>query len=579
MDRILESYLKDFQKEYGHPENLEKSKLFEYFVNHCIVSRLHSERFEVDEVTVGGGGDMAFDGIAIIVNDNLVFSKEEVDDLKEKFHRLDVNFVFVQSKTSNKFDSGEIGNFIFGVESFFKHGLPANANESVKALKDLADYIYDQSIDFASNPSCSMYYVTTGSWQNDTQLKHRIDIGEKNLKDTGQFEEVEFIPRDAEHLKTIYKELKNKVDKQINFEKHTIIPQIDGVSEAYIGILPCDEYLSADDNLLKGLFYDNVRDFQGDNPVNTEIRDTLRDSAIKNSFVLLNNGVTIVAKSIQKTGSIFTIRDFLIVNGCQTSHILYANKTELDSRIYLPVKLIVTSDEEVTNRIIKATNRQTEVKTEVFLSLQPFQKSLEDFYNSFTDEQDKEYRLYYERRSKQYENQMPNINKSKVVSITYQIKCFISMFLGTPYSTHRYYGELLRANKDKNFVDNHSFYPYYISCLTCHLFENFVKNGYVEQKYKKFRSHILMMVKILLKGEEDAPMINNKKTTNYYRDIFSALKNYSKMSELFTQAVSTIDSIATSSSYKKYALNQLQLARLKSFSTDLRDKVKVNKKF
>ena len=430
MDRILESYLKDFQKEYGHPENLEESKLFEYFVNHCIVSRLHSERFEVDEVTVGGGRDMAFDGIAIIVNDNLVFSKEEVDDLKEKFHRLYVNFVFVQSKTSNKFDSGEIGNFIFGVESFFEHGLPANANESVKALKDLADYIYDQSIDFASNPSCSMYYVTTGSWQNDTHLLHKIDIGKKKLKDTNLFERsgVEFIPIDAEYLKTIYKELKNKVDKQINFEKHTIIPQIDGVSEAYIGILPCDEYLKlicgADDNLLKGLFYDNVRDFQGDNPVNTEIRDTLRDSAIKNSFVLLNNGVTIVAKSILKTGDIFTIRDFQIVNGCQTSHILYANKTELDSRIYLPVKLIVTSDEEVTNRIIKATNRQTEVKTEVFLSLQPFQKSLEDFYNSFTDEQDKEYRLYYERRSKQYENQMPNLNKSKVVSITYQMFYF-----------------------------------------------------------------------------------------------------------------------------------------------------------
>ncbi len=88
-----------------------------------------------------------------------------------------------------------------------------------------------------------------------------------------------------------------------------------------------------------------------------------------------------------------------------------------------------------------------------------------------------------------------------------------------------------------------------------------------------------MMIKILLKGEEDAPMINNKKTTNYYSDIFSALKDYSKMSELFTQAVSTIDSIATSSFYEKFASNQLKLTDLKKFSTDLRDQVKVNKKF
>lgn len=172
-----------------------------------------------------------------------------------------------------------------------------------------------------------------------------------------------------------------------------------------------------------------------------------------------------------------------------------------------------------------------------------------------------------------------HLNKSKVVSITYQIKCFISMFLGIPHATYRYYATLLKANEDKIFVDTHSLYPYYISCLTCHLFENLVKNGYVDKKYKKFRYHILMMVKILLKGVEEPPLINEKRTTNYYSDIFNALKDYSKMSELFTQAVSTIDSIATSSSYKKYALNQLQLTRLKGFSTDLRDKVKVNKKF
>jgi hypothetical protein len=406
MDKITNAYLNDFQKEYSYSTEIEKSKLFEYFVNHCIVSRLYSERFDVDDISVGGGGDMGFDGIAIIVNDNLVFSKEEIDDLKKRFHRLDVKFVFIQSKTSNKFDSGEIGNFVFGVESFFEHGLPKSTNEIVKSLKDLADYIYEQSIDFVNNPSCFLYYVTTGKWEDDPNLVHRIDVAKKKLHEMNLFDPfgIEFIPIDANHLKTIYKELKNKIDKQINFEKHTIIPQIDGVKEAYIGILPCDEYLklicSNDGSLLKSLFYDNIRDFQGENPVNKEMGETLKNNFVKNSFVLLNNGVTIVAKSIQRTGTIFTIKDFQIVNGCQTSHILYANKESLDNSIYLPIKLIFTNDEEVTNRIIKATNRQTEVKTEAFLSLQPFQKSLEDFYNSFTNENEKDYRLYYERRSK-----------------------------------------------------------------------------------------------------------------------------------------------------------------------------------
>jgi hypothetical protein len=531
------------------------------------------ERFDIEDVSVGGGGDMAFDGVAIIVNDNLVFSKEEVDDLKAKLHRLDVNFVFIQSKTSSKFDAAEIGNFIFGVESFFSHGLPNHANESVKAMKDLADYIYKQSISFSRNPACSMYYVTTGKWEEDPHLLHRIDAGVNNLYATDLFESsgVDFIPIDGDHLKMIYKELKNKVDKQINFERHTIIPQIDGVSEAYIGILPCDEYLklisSSDGSLLKSLFYDNVRDFQGDNPVNGEVGETLRNNSVRNSFVLLNNGVTIVAKSIQKIGYIFTVRDFQIVNGCQTSHILHANKDSLDNSIYLPIKLIVTNDEEVTNRIIKATNRQTEVKTEAFLSLQPFQKSLEDFYNSFTEDRDKEYRLYYERRSKQYESQLPSLNKSKVISITYQIKCFVSMFLDMPHSTHRYYGELLKANENRIFVDGHSFYPYYVSCLTCHLWENDIRRGKIDSRYRKFRYHILMVIRILLKGAEQSPFSDNKKSNNYYAEIQETLKNPVKVSELFNQAISIVDSVMESTPYKGYAPENL--IRLKNFSTQL----------
>ncbi len=69
---------------------------------------------------------------------------------------------------------------------------------------------------------------------------------------------------------------------------------------------------------MRGLFYDNVRDFQGDNPVNKEIDDTLKSDE-RDLFVLLNNGITIVAESLSKTGDIFTIEDYQIVNGCQTS--------------------------------------------------------------------------------------------------------------------------------------------------------------------------------------------------------------------------------------------------------------------
>ncbi|WGV24604.1 AIPR family protein [Halotia branconii] len=572
MDRIIEAYLNDFRKEYNFSENLEQSKLFEYFVNYCIISRLYPERFPLEDISVGGGGDMALDGVAIIVNDNLVFSPEEVDDLKAKLHRLDVKFIFIQSKSGNKFDVAKIGNFLFGVESFFDKETSGYINEDIQNLRYLKEYIYDLSIDMSHNPICEMYYVTTGKWENDSNLRKRINAGEKTLRKTDLFDEsengVKFVPVDAEYLKIIYKEIRNKVDKKINFDKHTILPKIDKVDEAYIGILPATEYLKLicanDGTLLRNLFNDNVRDFQGNNPVNQEITDTINDEGRRGGFVLFNNGITIVAKSILKTGSDFTIRDFQIVNGCQTSHILYNNKESLDNNVFLPLKIIVTSDEEVTNRIIKATNRQTEVKQEAFLSLLPFQKYLEEFYASFTGNS----RLYYERRSKQYDNQTPAIDKSKIVSITIQIRCFMSMFLCEPHSTHRYYGELYETNSKKIFVEGHSYYPYYISCYALYSLDNLFKYKKVDSSYKRwYKYHLLMIFRLIATKNINFTQINRKKLDNYCAELQKIIQNEEELIKIFKQAISIIDVALIEFKNKKYTDGQL--SRRKFFTDKL----------
>ena len=46
---------------------------------------------------------MGIDGIAILVNEHLVMSKQEIDFFKSSLRRLDVQFFFIQSKTSAKF--------------------------------------------------------------------------------------------------------------------------------------------------------------------------------------------------------------------------------------------------------------------------------------------------------------------------------------------------------------------------------------------------------------------------------------------------------------------------------------------
>ncbi|MBM4274319.1 MAG: AIPR protein [Deltaproteobacteria bacterium] len=570
-DKILESYLADFVKEFAL-QDLPSDNIFEYFVNYCIVSREHPEDFELEQVSVGGDHDSAIDGIAILVNEHIVSSKEDIDYFKKMLRRFDVKFIFIQSKTSPKFESGEIGNFLFGIRSFFEGKPLIKENPDIQKLRELKDYIYQSSIDMDVSPICNMYYVTTGKWANDPQVNSRIEVGIQEIKQSGLFSDVKFFTYDAEKLRNVYRELRLKIIKEVTFEKHTILPRIDNVQEAYIGILPCKEYLKlikdSDGNMLYRVFYDNVRDFQGNNPVNMEIEQTLKNISISDRFCLLNNGITIVAGSINKVADTFKLKDFQIVNGCQTSHILFRNQKDLTDKIFIPVKLIVTDDIEVTNQVIKATNRQTEVKLEAFEALSPFQKVLEEFYNTFG--KDKSPRIYYERRSKQYES-LP-ISKQQVITLTAQIKSFIAMFLNEPHSTHRYYGELLAANRNRIFLENHSPFPYYLSGYAYCKIEQLFNDKYFSRFYRKFKYQMLLLFRTRCEPFE-IPYLNSKKIVDYCEHLLAAQLDEESAKKIFQWTISIIDKALTKSGQAPS-----DAVRLRAFTSDLLEIGKTDEK-
>jgi cold shock CspA family protein len=538
-DRIITAYLKDFVEEFSL-NSLDETEAFEAFVSHLIMSKHQPEAFEPEDVTVAGDNDMGIDGIGILVNDHLAFANSDVDHFKKAFHRLDVQFVFVQAKTSPHFEGAEIGNFLSGVRQFFEQSL-SEANDAIRTLYEVKEHIFDSSRDMDRSPICRMYYITTGTWTGDTKLRNRVNQGVDDLKKTGLFSSVDFIPIDLEGLKRLHRELHRKIIREIIFEKHAILPQITGVRESYIGIVPCLEYLKLicddDDNLNRRLFYDNVRDFQGHNAVNREIEDTVKDSKQNDRFALLNNGVTVVARDMNKVGATFCLRDYQIVNGCQTSHILYLNRMHLTEQVYLPLKLIVTEDADMTNQIIQGTNRQTEVKIEAFESLVPFQKKLEEFYLAVG--RGRKEQVYYERRSKQYEHL--NLRRDRVISLPKQIKAFVAMFLNEPHSTHRYYGELLSSYRNRLFSESHSPMPYFISGLALGNMEHMFAEDKLPRLWKNYRYQLLMVFRI--QNQPFAlPYMNSKRIDKYCEALLGVLDSDSSSEEAFKRAGSLIES-------------------------------------
>jgi hypothetical protein len=147
MDRITSGLLKAFREEQSLPQDIPESILFEHFVNYCIISKEYNDSFSLEDIHVGGGGDKALDGVAIIVNGNLINTKEELEDLEKQNKYLDVEFILVQSKTSSSFDAGDIAKFLLGSKDFFSENSELPENEQIREKIDINKQMH--TLDFA----------------------------------------------------------------------------------------------------------------------------------------------------------------------------------------------------------------------------------------------------------------------------------------------------------------------------------------------------------------------------------------------------------------------------------------------
>ena len=215
----------------------------------------------------------------------------------------------------------------------------------------------------------------------------------------------------ADDVQRLYTQTKNAIARDFIFEKKIEAPQIPGVPLAFLGyVSACD----AGDDILGSIFYDNVRDWQDYNDVNGAMRDTLKSDK-RSRFVLMNNGVTIIAKTVKQSGSKFHIEDFQIANGCQTSHVVFDQRFDLDESVSIPLRLIETKDADVIEPIVLATNRQTELRPEQRYALTEFAKKLERYIATSPEED----RVYYERRDGQYDRLA--IEKKRIITPPGQI--------------------------------------------------------------------------------------------------------------------------------------------------------------
>ena len=559
-DVILEGYLKNFSDKFDYSDEKIDTQ-FEHFVNYNIVSKSYPREMNLDVISTGGNDDIGIDGVAILVNGIIIENIEEIEHIKNTNQSLDIEFILIQSKNRPNFEGAALGTFIFGVKNFFDNETAIPENDFIKKIRAIKEYIYTDTLSFKSNPILRLYFATVGEWKEPQHITGRVNRELKHLKDTKLFRDIKIEYYDAERLKKTYKELSRKITKEILFPNHVVLPDLPletKVRQSFIGSVTIKDYIELisdeDGNLYRSLFYDNVRDYQGQNKVNKEIRTTLKDSSKKHLLPLLNNGITIISKQIDKVGQKIKLSDFQIVNGCQSSHILFEEKDNISNDLNIVVKVIETTNQDVINNIIIATNKQTEVKDEAFESIKPYHRDLEDFFKAKIGNLSNP--IYYERRSKEYFND-PKIKNDQIITLAALTKAYMATVLEQPQSTHRYFGELISSNDEHIFKNKGMFIKYFISSFMVNKINTLFKYKDLKSEYKPYIYHIAYIIYLKLHREKFKD-----------DDILNILD---KKDQLLFYAINACKIIAIICKKERYSTNSQ--IRSKDFTNKIKDKI------
>tara|TARA_B100000614_G_scaffold262009_1_gene293793 strand:- start:304 stop:2007 length:1704 start_codon:yes stop_codon:yes gene_type:complete len=459
-DPVLNSYLQEFAKTYQLTGEKD-SDVFEFFSAYCVMHRDFSERTELTDAVVAGGHDTGIDAAAIFLNDIHVTTAAQVDEIANR-HRLGVDYCFIQSKTSKSLKSSEVGSFIQGIREFFSTAyMPTN--DDIASLRQLSAHVFSSSVKFKSRPKLHIYYCYAGTFKSDANVLARVETGKNDLKALNLFSDITFEFLDSDQLQQRYQEVNLRVEREVMMNEFASLPPIPGIRQAYLGLLPCKELVkilsNSDGKLHKSVFNENVRDFLSANPVNDEISATVSSEDSQGRLPALNNGITIVARTVSLVGKKFTLSDYQIVNGCQTSNIIFLNKDKLLNETVIPVKIIEVDDREIVNDIVRATNRQTEVKDEAFVVLGDFHKKIERFFLSIDSPASS--KVVYERRKRQYSD--TTYPPNTIVTLTSLTNAVVSCCFNEPVDANFYYGALLKKYDGKIFIEGQSMWPYLLS--------------------------------------------------------------------------------------------------------------------
>jgi AIPR protein len=465
----------------------------------------------------------------------------------------------------------------------WSHSLPDKidypAHSRIREFHDCIQAVYEDIGKLEDQkPQLSVWYATPGVVHAEALAARQISAAAR-MDQTNLFSVVGFHAAGADELSELYDRSAKSATAEFVMNQHVKMPAMPGVEEAHSGILPAKSFV---EEVLKdplghirtAIFHDNVRDFLGygvtnkdgtGKSVNAGIRQTLKHATARARFAVLNNGVTIVARRMTVVGHKFKLSDFQVVNGCQTCYVLFdRNKVaDLGDDVYLTVRIIQSTDEDVISTIVEATNRQNLIAPDDLAVREKFHKELERFFPA----QPPDRRLYYERRIGQHSQ--GKIEKTRVITPSQLTKAYAAMFLDEASRVSRL-RQLQHDRAADLFMEGQDPMAYYASATAYYRLEWLIRNDRIESTYSPAKYHLIAGVRLLLLGASRIPK-SVKAANKAFGAIAEAMWDARQAEGLFKRLISPIHGAINA--LDANALELPSLVRTERFGASLRSEI------
>ncbi|WP_422003887.1 AIPR family protein [Pyruvatibacter mobilis] len=430
---------------------------------YCVEQFVKPYMLDDDEILSGivdGGNDGGFDAIYLVANQRQIVDETTELDTKN-VSRL--RLIFMQVKESGGFKPTEIEKGIEFTDDFFDLSKPADGfgtryNENVvRIMRTWKETFLKVSGSFPET-NIDYYYITGDDTSPD---QYAIDSSNRVLAKTKSHinAECEYHCVGAERL---WEQVQKRPPKsrKLNWSE-TPMAAKDGT----VGLVNLKNYYEflKDENgdLAESIFESNVRGYQRNVGVNTQIRGSLNEESQKPNFWLLNNGITIITPKATPAGHLgVDVQDPQIVNGLQTSREIFdyfSGGSDVDDDRSVLVRVIETSDADVRDKVIRATNSQN--------LMLPAQLRMTDQIHRDIEEVFKKFGLYYDRRKGFYRDQGKPV--SKIISVNAVTQAVLTVLLQRPNDARARPGDYFKKNDQYNLLFGEGKYPLpmYLKCV------------------------------------------------------------------------------------------------------------------